>query len=316
MLLPGFTLAIAAKGLVPCRGDQLAVLAHPRAIQPPVDQPIDLIARLVGDPLLVHVVVDPRQDAQHFAAAAVEPDVRPAGVGHVDRERLLELPRPRLEGVRPRCQRADRAQVDDIGAHLVGGGFFEIGGDLHVLAAIERADFVDARHFLGEAHAAGAMDAAGHLRLDQRTHVFLGDGALVLVIAAGAPAIGHGLILQIALAALIADRAIERVVDQQEFHHALAGLADHFAVGADRLTLGGRQCAARLRLGRPRRDFDQAHAAIAGDGQPLVIAEARDFLAGEFAGLQDGGALRDFEFDAVDSEFRHISVLSSCRWNY
>ena len=35
-------------------------------------------------------------------------------------------------------------------------------------------------------------------------------------------AIGHRLVLQIALAALIADRAIERMVDQQELHHAFA----------------------------------------------------------------------------------------------
>ena len=74
--------------------------------------------------------------------------------------------------------------------------------------------------------------------------------------------------------------------------------------------IGGGQRAARLRLGRPRRDFDQAHAAIARDGQPLMIAEARDFLARKFAGLQDGGALRDFEFDAVDGEFRHYSAPS------
>jgi hypothetical protein len=68
---------------------------------------------------------------------------------------------------------------------------------------------------------------------------------------------------------------------------------------------GGGQRAACLRLGRPRLHLDQAHPAVAGDGQPLVIAEARDFLAGQLAGLQDGGALRDFEFDAVYGDFRH-----------
>jgi hypothetical protein len=53
------------------------------------------------------------------------------------------------------------------------------------------------------------MDAAGHHRLDQRTHVFFGDRALVLVIARCATPVGNGLVLQIALAALVADRAIE-----------------------------------------------------------------------------------------------------------
>ena len=76
-------------------------------------------------------------------------------------------------------------------------------------------------------------------------------------------------------------------------------------VGADRLAVGGGQRAARLRLGRPRRDLDQAHAAIAGDAEPLVIAEARDFLAGQLARLQHGRALRNLDLDAVDGDFRH-----------
>ena len=48
----------------------------------------------------------------------------------------------------------------------------------------------------------------------------------------------------------------------------------------DRHRAGGR------RLRRAALHLDQAHAAIAGDRQPLVIAEARDFGAGGFAGLE------------------------------
>ena len=39
-----------------------------------------------------------------------------------------------------------------------------------------------------------------------------------------AAAVGHRLVLQRALAALVADRAVERVVDQQELHDALLRL--------------------------------------------------------------------------------------------
>src|SRR3546814_8243287 len=67
---------------------------------------------------------------------------------------------------------------------------FQIGGDLHVLAAIDRADVLHARYFLGKAHAAGALDAAGHRRLDDGAHVFLGHGPLVLVKAGVAASIG------------------------------------------------------------------------------------------------------------------------------
>jgi len=187
---------------------------------------------------------------------------------------------------------------------------FEIGGDLHILAAIERADFVHASDFLGKAHAAGAVDAASHDRLDQRAHIFFGHGALVFLIARAAAAIGNRLILQIALAALIADWAIERVVDEQELHHPFAGLLDHRAIGADFLTIGSRQRAGGLRLGRPGLHFDQTHAAVARDAEPLVIAEARDFLARQLARLQHSRARRDFDFLTVYGDFRHYSAAS------
>src|SRR5690606_3825483 len=82
------------------------------------------------------------------------------------------------------------------------------------------------------------------------------------------------------------------------------------AVGADFLAIGRRESAARLRLGRPRLHFDQAHAAIACNRQPLVIAEARDFLAGQFAGLQHGGPVGDLDLDAIDGDFGHYSAAS------
>jgi hypothetical protein len=68
-------------------------------------------------------------------------------------------------------------------------------------------------------------------RLDERAHILVFDRALVFEEARAGDAEGHGLVLQIALAALVADRAIERVVDQQEFHHTFAGLLDHRRVG-------------------------------------------------------------------------------------
>ena len=58
-------------------------------------------------------------------------------------------------------------------------------------------------------------------------------------------------------------------------------------------------------FGRPLY-FDQAHAAIAGDRQSLVIAEMRDLDPGMFAGLQDRGARRHFDLAAVDGQLRHL----------
>ncbi|MCY1171720.1 hypothetical protein D9M73_118410 [compost metagenome] len=268
------------------------------------------MARLVARPFLVHVLIDARQRAQHLATTRIEPDVGADRVHYVDRQRLLQLPRARFERIRLGGQRADRAQVDDIARQFARHGMFEIRHDLHVLATPDRADFLDAGHFLGKADAARALDTARHHRLDDRPHIFLGDRALILVIARRATAISHRLVLQIAFATLIANRAIKRMVDEQELHHPFARILDHWRVGEDLLLVRRRQRAGSLRLRRSGLHLDQAHAAIARDAQPFMIAEARDFLAGEFARLEHSGPGGNFNLDTIDFDNRHYSAAS------
>ena len=174
---------------------------------------------------------------------------------------LAELPGPGVEGIGLGGQRADRAEVDDVALQLRGHRLLEIGRDLHVLAAADRAELRHAGDLGREAHAAGALDAAVHRRLDQRPDVLVFDRALVLGVARGVDAVGHGLVLQVALAALVADRAIERMVDEQELHHPLARLLHHRRARHD---LG------RLALG-PGRQSRTAQAQLAtGLGEPAT----------------------------------------------
>src|SRR5207253_9900688 len=106
----------------------------------------------------------------------------------------------------------------------------------------------------------------------QDPYIFVLDRALVLLEPAGIDAVGHGLILQVALPALIADRTVERMIDQEELHHPFARLAHHRRLGEDlgRLALRPGPAIAhapgarRHRLGRAL-ELDQTHAAIAGD---------------------------------------------------
>ena len=122
--------------------------------------------RLVGNPFFVHRVVYARQDADHLASARVDPDRRAERVLHVDALGLLIFPGPRTKILRLRQQRADGAEVRDIALKLRRHGALEICGDLHVLAAPDRAHFSGAGDFRRKADAARAMDAAGHLGLD------------------------------------------------------------------------------------------------------------------------------------------------------
>src|SRR5208283_3279045 len=151
------------------------------------------------------------QDAKHLAAPAVHANVGAKAVHDVDGLCLSKFPRPGCEGIRLRSQRADRAQVDNIARKLGLHALLEVGADLHIFAAADSAKFGNARNFGHKADAARTLDAARHERLYQRPEIFLFHGALVFAVAAAVEAIIHGLILKIALASLVADRAIERV---------------------------------------------------------------------------------------------------------
>ncbi len=299
----------------PGRLDQLFPAPHPGTIQPAALQAVEGKARLVAQPLLVHVFIQPRQDTQHFRAARIDADVSADRVQHIDAVDLHQFPGPRHERIGLGGQRADRAKVDDVGGQFGTQRLFDIGADFHMLAAAGRAEIGHAGDFRDEADAARAVDAARHHRLHQRAEILVLHRALVLGKARVIHAIAHGLVLQVALAALVADRAIQRMVDQQEFHHAAARVAHHGVVGVHHHAVGDRIGAGGDRLRRRFFDLDQAHAAVAGDRQALVVAEARDLDAGGLARLDDGGAVRDFDLDAVDGELGHDAIfLTRTSW--
>jgi len=201
-----------SKGPHPQRAPPPPHLDHGQ-VEPLPLEAVVLEARLVADPLLIHVLVQPRHDAHHLGPAAVHPDVCPQRVRHVDALGGLELPGARREGGGLGGERAHGAEVDDVAGELAGEQLLDVGADLAVAAAPRHAHVLHARHLGGEAHAAGAVDAARHHRLDQGAQVLVLHRALHLAEAAAVAAKHHRLVLQVALTALIADGAVQRVVD-------------------------------------------------------------------------------------------------------
>ena len=141
----------------------------------------------------------------------------------------------------------------------------DVGADLHVLAAAGGAELLDAGDVLAEAHAARAVDAARHVGGHQRAEVLVLHHALALVEARRVAAEAHREILQLALAALVADRAVERMVDEQELHRRLLRADGLRRLGEDLHALGDGRGAGRQRL-RRLLHFHQAHAAVGRDG--------------------------------------------------
>jgi hypothetical protein len=181
-----------------------------------------------------------------------------------------------------------------------------------------------------EPDAARAEDAALGVQHDARAEIHgLGLVDLGLHKPAGALAVINRVLLQLAFAGLVADRAIERVIDEQRFEHALAHLLHAGRLGvnlqarrngrgagdgrARRLGDFGRAVRVqhRLAVGAERRGakFHQAHAAVAGDGQLGMPAIMRHLHLGQLAGLDHGrgrelarpvgGEPRHFDFAAI-----------------
>ena len=100
-----------------------------------------------------------------------------------------------------------------------------------------------------------------------------------------------GEILERTLAALVAHRAVERVIDQQELEHAGARVDDVRASAVhDDHAFGDRRRARRLQL-RHLLDLDDADAARAVDAEARVIAVVGNPDAGLDGRLEDGPAL-------------------------
>src|SRR6266496_4542335 len=156
-----------------------------------------------------------------------------------------QLPVARRVAERLGGERADRAQVDDVSGELGVHRLADESDDLGVLAAPDHAELHDAADLLAEAHAARAVDAARHVGRDERTQALVQHHALLFGVARGALAVADREVLELAFAALVADRAVERMVDEQELHHAVlrvprvVGARKHFHAFADRRGASG-----------------------------------------------------------------------------
>src|ERR1035438_5560669 len=114
---------------------------------------------------------------------------------------------------------------------------------------------------------------------------------------AGAVAEGH--VLQLAFAALVTDRAIQRMIGEQEFDGPFTRLAHCRRFGAHHHALGHWGGAGHLQLGRLL-NFHQAHAAGGYRLQPIVIAKRRDLDANLLGRVDDQSPRRGFDGLAVD----------------
>jgi hypothetical protein len=158
--------------------------------------------------------------------ANAEGDLAAVAAMGADGGDVVHLPGAGLVAIGVAGERADRAGVDAHAALFAVEMIAAVGGDGGGCAAVLNAEGPDVHAFAAHADAAVAEDAAGAVEVDGGRPLLLFAVLLGLDVEAFAGAVLEGHVLQLALAAGIADGAVERVVAEQEFDGGFAGLGD------------------------------------------------------------------------------------------
>jgi hypothetical protein len=174
----------------------------------------------VAEPAVVDLVVVARQHPLDPLVADRELHVALARAQRADRPGVLDVPGTGAEAVLLRGQGPHRAELDDVPVEWRDVGAFVEGADEAAIAPFQELELLVLGHLLAEAHAAVAEDAALAVDANERRER---QGLLEVPLgveeaaAAGAPA--HRDVLERALAPLVTDRAVERMIDEQELDH-------------------------------------------------------------------------------------------------
>ena len=150
------------------------------------------------------------------------------------------------------------------------------------------------------------MNATAHLfHADEWTHVFVCNDAFFFFVTRLGATITHSQILQLAFTTLIADGAIEWMVDEQKLHHRFLCFDGFVRLGANNHALRNR-CRTRRHGLWHFLDIHQAHAATGGNAQFLVIAKMGDVGPRLLSRVHDHAAFSSLHFFAVKFNFDHF----------
>ena len=301
---------------------------------------VEIQAVRIRHPARVHLVVLARGDAVDLVAAGPDGDVGAGAAVHVDGRGFLEEPDAHLEAEVVGGQRADRADVGGVERVVGIQQAVRMDGERGVGAALGEAEHRIAGDFVHEADAAAAHDAALVVEPDARADIDVFRlFHLHVHEARNAAAVLDGLFLEAAFAGLVADRAIERVVDEEEFHHALAAFFDEFAGGADAHVFGNRVGAGDDRARHPADGFvavfvplrllagrgagrhahlHEAHPAVSGRTELRMVTIVGNDGSRLAAGLDHPCAFGKLVPDAVDLDVDHAffgrKVFGQCQF--
>lgn len=314
VLVAEFTQLLAgeAQSLIPGDGLELAVgLADERRGEAlNIVGEVEGVAALVAEEVAVHAGLVAVVAANDLGAvgdgAHAEGGLAAVAAVRADGGDVVHLPGAGLVAIGAAGERAHRAGIDAHAALLaveVGQVFRrKLSGDVRSddrrAAAVLDAESEDVHAFAAHADAAVAEDAARAVEVDHGRPLLLFAMVLGFGVEGVRRTVLEGHVLQLALAAGVADGAVERMVAEQELQRGFAGLGDLRGLGGDVHALGDRGGAGGLELGHLL-DAHHAHAAGSLQREIGVVTEGGNLDAGRLAGINEQRACGCGEFLAV-----------------
>ncbi|VXD01138.1 conserved hypothetical protein [Pseudomonas sp. 8Z] len=275
-------------------------------------------AATVTEEVLVHRAVETVLDAAQLAVALAGADVAAAGATVTDARGELHVPLAVVTlGVGLVGEYAGRADLDQIAGELALQRAVLDAAEVHVVVRAIDAQVAAARVVLVVAHAAVAGNAAVHLVGDERAEFLVLVGTLGKAITTGVMPGHHRHVLQVAVTAFLAHRAVVRVVGHQPFDDTGAKCLGFLVVNADPGVVGG-----GCHAGHDDTTtgvvlvvvlLDRALAARADAAKRRVPAEVGDIESEGQAGLQEVVCPIDFEIFAVYVDSGHFFKSSFTR---
>src|ERR1019366_3983864 len=223
------------------------------------------------------------------------------GAMGANRRHVVHFPGTRLIAIAAAGERAHGAHVDAHAALLAVQMVAAVGRDDRADAAILDAQRPHIHAFAAHADAAIAEDAAGAVEVDRGRPLLLFAVVLGLDVEAFAGAVLEGHVLQFALAARIANGAVEGMIAEQQLDGRFARLGNLFRLGDEHLALGYRGGAGGLQLGHFFLAHD-AHAARGLQAEPGVVAESRNLNARLAARLDEQRSRGSCQLLSIDCE--------------
>ncbi len=232
---------------------------------------------------------------------SVQGNIGTKGIEGINRIKGMKFPTTCGVSKRLGGQSTNRAEINQVTGELRLEKRGKVSSNFGLFTTSKSSKNFETGDFGSKTNATGTVDATSSDSLNNRTQGLILNGALKFKGASTVRTVGSSFILKVAFPTLVTNGAVERVVEQEELENSFTGLMHERGFGKDGSVRRDRSSTSGNRL-RGLLDFNEASAAVSGNGKVRMIAKAWEGDAGGFAGLKNGGSRANSKGTTVNSK--------------